>query len=70
MIKLTWYRLFIKLLNMPRAKSEIKREQSGVRLRPDLVKDLKHLALDLGKPYNVLIEEAIEDILQKYQPPK
>jgi predicted transcriptional regulator len=54
-------------MNMPRPKSDIKREQSGVRLRPDLVKELKHLALDLEKPYNILIEEAIEDLLQKYK---
>lgn len=53
---------------MPREKSDIKREQTGVRLRPDLVTDLKHLALDLKKPYNVVLEEAIEDILKKYKP--
>jgi predicted transcriptional regulator len=52
---------------MPRQKSEIIREQTGVRLRPELVIDLKHLALDLKKAYNVLLEEAIEDLLQKHK---
>jgi len=51
---------------MPREKSPVKREQTGVRLRPELVTDLKHLALDQKKPYNVLLEEAIEDVLIKY----
>jgi hypothetical protein len=36
----------------------------------DLVKELKHLAVDTDKPLNDLLEEAIRDLLKKYQPPK
>ena len=32
----------------------------------ELIKKFKKLAIDQGKQYNVLMEEAIEDILLKY----
>ncbi len=33
-----------------------------------LMKRLKHLAVELEKPHNVLLEEAIEDFLKKHTP--
>jgi predicted transcriptional regulator len=31
------------------------------------IKDLKHLAVDVDKSLGVLLEEAIEDLVRKYQ---
>ena len=39
--------------------------QTGLRLRPELVKVVRHLAVDQGRPYSVLVEEAIEAYLEK-----
>lgn len=50
---------------MARPKTETERQQTGFRLRSDLVRALRHLAIDTGKPVNVVIEEALEDYLQK-----
>ncbi len=38
----------------------------GLRLREELVTDLRHAALDRKIPANQLIEEAIEEWLKKY----
>jgi len=43
------------------------REQFNVRINSDLVKKTKVLALDLRKRHNLLIEEALRDILKKYR---
>jgi hypothetical protein len=51
---------------MTRPKSDIKRVQSGLRLRPEIIKALRHLAIDLEQPLNVVIEAAAEDYLQKH----
>lgn len=51
---------------MPRPKSDIKRVQSGLRLRPEIIKALRHLALDLEQPLNVIIETAAEEFLLKH----
>ncbi len=51
---------------MPRPKSDIIRIQSGLRLRPEIIKALRHLALDLEQPLNVLVEAAAEELLQKH----
>ncbi len=37
------------------------------RIDEDLVKELKHVAIDLGVPYNVLIEEGIKYVIEKYK---
>ncbi|RJO59894.1 ribbon-helix-helix protein, CopG family [candidate division WS5 bacterium] len=55
---------------MPKQKEPVKRKQSGVRLHPESIKKLKHLAIDLDKSFNSLIEEAIEDLLKKYHSKK
>lgn len=51
---------------MPRPKSDIIRVQSGLRLRPEIIKALRHLALDLEQPLNVIVETAAEEYLQKH----
>lgn len=51
---------------MPRPKSDIIRIQSGLRLRPEIIKAMKHLALDLEQPLNVLVETASEEFLQRH----
>lgn len=49
---------------MARPKAQITREQTGFRLRPELVKAFRYIAVDTGKPVNVVIEEALEEYLQ------
>ena len=36
----------------------------------ELIKKLKHLAVDTDNPLNELLEEAIRDLLKKYEKPK
>jgi predicted DNA-binding protein len=50
---------------MARPKSDIDRVQTGLRLRPELVKALRHLAIDQGRPYSAIVEEAIEAYFEK-----
>ena len=52
---------------MARPKSTVTRQQLGVRVDADLIKKLKHLAIDKGVSFNVLIEEALEDLLKKHK---
>lgn len=49
---------------MARPKAQIKREQTGFRLRPELVKAFRYLAVDTGRPVNQVIEEALEEYLE------
>lgn len=51
---------------MARPKSDINRVQSGLRLRPEIIKALRHLAIDLEQPLNVVIETAAEEFIQKH----
>jgi len=50
---------------MARPKTGIERVQTGLRLRPELVKVLRHVAIDQGRPYSAIVEEAIEAYLQQ-----
>lgn len=43
------------------------RKQFGLRLAIDLMRAVKHLAVDQGKPMNELVEEGLRDLLQKYR---
>lgn len=52
---------------MVKAKDDIKRESYSVRLDPDLIQELKHVAVDEKKPISTLIEEGIRLILKKYK---
>ena len=36
-------------------------------IETDLMKKLKHLAVEKDKPLNHLLEEAIQDLLKKYE---
>lgn len=46
------------------------RKNLSTRIENDLQKSIKKLAIDLEKPLNDLLEEAIEDLLQKYETQK
>lgn len=39
----------------------------STRVDDDRIKDLKHLAVDTDKSLGELLEEAIEDIVKKYE---
>lgn len=39
----------------------------STRIEPSVIKALKHLAVDLNKSLGSLLEEAIRDLLKKYQ---
>jgi len=43
------------------------RKVFSTRLDQDLIKELKHLAVDEGRALNDLLEEAIEALLKKYK---
>jgi hypothetical protein len=42
------------------------RKPVATRIENDLQKEIKKLAIDLEKPLNDLLEEAIRDLLKKY----
>jgi predicted transcriptional regulator len=46
------------------------RKNLSTRIDNDLQKSIKILAINLEKPLNDLLEEAIQDLLKKYQNPK
>lgn len=41
----------------------------STRVDEDRVKDLKHLAVDTGRSLGDLLEEAIKDLVKKYEKP-
>jgi len=43
------------------------RKVFSTRLDQDLIKELKHLAVDEGRALNDLLEEAIQNLLKKYK---
>ena len=47
-------------------KAETKREVFSTRLDAALLRKVRHLAVDLKKPVNQLMEEAMEMLLKKY----
>jgi predicted transcriptional regulator len=49
-----------------RPKKDNKRESYSVRLNPDLIRKLKHIAVDEKKTVSQLIEEGIMDQINKY----
>lgn len=64
---LTNYHKLIYTLIMVRPKATVTRQQLGARVNVDLIKKLKHLAIDKNVSFNVLIEEAFEDLLKKHK---
>jgi len=45
------------------------RKPLSTRIENDLQKDIKKLAIDLERPLNDLLEEAVRDLLKKYGKP-
>ena len=39
----------------------------ATRINPAILKELKHLSIDVEKPISDLTEEAIRDLLKKYE---
>jgi hypothetical protein len=50
-----------------KAKDAIKRESYSVRLDPELITELKHIAVDEKKPVSILIEEGIKLLITKFK---
>ncbi len=44
-----------------------KRKSYGLSLDPDLMKEVRHLAVDEDRNVNDLLEEAMKDLLKKYK---
>lgn len=53
--------------DMARGKAEGQKKTYGLRLDQGLMKDLSHLAVDEDRWLNDLVEEAIRDLLKKYE---
>lgn len=49
---------------MARPKSDVVRRLFGLRLREDLLTELRHAAIDMKRPTNQLLEEAIAEWLK------
>ncbi|MRR56120.1 MAG: ribbon-helix-helix domain-containing protein [Deltaproteobacteria bacterium] len=43
-----------------------KKKQTGIRLTPELIRELKHLSADTEKTLSALVEEAVKDLLAKH----
>jgi hypothetical protein len=52
---------------MARPRSPKQRKQYGLRLDHQLMRELEHLSVDEQRWLNELTEEAIRDLLKKYQ---
>lgn len=55
---------------MARPRSLKQRKQYGIRLDPQLMREIEHLSVDQQKFMNELTEEAFRDLLKKYQAKK
>ena len=51
---------------MVRPKKDLKRASYSVRLNPELIRQLKHIAVDEKKTVSQLIEDGIIEQLKKY----
>jgi len=52
---------------MVKSNDDVQRVSYSVRIDPELIKYLKHAAVDANKPVSTLIEEGIRLILKKYK---
>jgi hypothetical protein len=52
---------------MAREKAERQKKNYGLRLDQALMRELNHLAVDKERWVNDLVDEAIRDLLKKYQ---
>ena len=48
-------------------KKDMARKNMTTSIENDLQKEIKKLAIDLERPFNDLIEEALRDLLKKYE---
>ncbi|MBL8073099.1 MAG: hypothetical protein JNL29_01940 [Nitrospira sp.] len=55
---------------MTREKATAQKKTFGLRLNQELMKELSHLAVDKERWVNDLVDEAIRDLLKKYQKQK
>lgn len=55
---------------MPRNKTKPSKKFFGITLDPAIMKDMRLLAIGLDRFTNELIEEAMKDLLVKYQQAK
>lgn len=49
------------------APNKSERRPSGQRIRADLLRDIKILSAEIGRPQYTLIEEALELLLEQYK---
>ena len=52
---------------MARPRSPKQRKQYGLRLDPQLMREIEYLSVDQQKYLNELTEEAFRDLLKKYR---
>jgi hypothetical protein len=45
----------------------MEKKMFSTRINPDILKQAKKLAIDLDRPLNDLLEEALLDVLKKYE---
>lgn len=43
------------------------RRQNGLRLEPQLMREVAHISIDKDKPLSELVKEAPRDLLKKYR---
>lgn len=58
------------VLGVTREKVTAQKKTFGLRLNQELMKELSHLAVDKERWVNDLVDEAIRDLLKKYQKQK
>lgn len=58
------------VLSVTREKPTTQKKTFGLRLNQELMKELPHLAVDKERWVNDLVDEAIRDLLKKYQKQK
>ena len=58
------------VLSVTRETSAAQKKTFGLRLNQELMKELSHLAVDKERWVNDLVDEAIRDVLKKYQKQK
>jgi len=63
---LTHHRPLRIVRRMPTSQNKGARKQTGARLNPDIVVEVRVLALREGRGFNELLEEAMQDLLKKY----
>jgi len=67
MISFILQHIFIALSLNLSYNTDMTRKNLSTRIDNDLQKEIKKLAIDLEKPLNDLLEEAIKDLLKKYE---